>query len=79
MKEAGEEGIGTFITVEHHSPALVNETVIFEAEVESIKGNEIICSYNAKVGKRSIASGRQGQKILKKEKIKSIFEKLKNG
>lgn len=79
MKENDEEGIGTFITVKHHSPALIGETVNFEAVVERIKGNEIICAYEASVGKRLIASGRQGQKILKKEKIKELFEKAKHG
>lgn len=79
MKEADEEGIGTFITVEHHAPALVNEKVEFEAVVESIEGNEIICGYKAKAGSRLVASGRQGQKILKKVKINDIFEKLKHG
>lgn len=79
MKEADEEGIGTFITVEHHSPALVGERVNFEAVVESISGNEIICGYKAGVNERLIASGRQGQKILRKDKIKGVFENLKRG
>ena len=79
IKEADEEGIGTFITVDHHSPALINEIVNFEAVVESIKGNEIICSYQAMVAERLIASGRQGQKVLKKTKINELFEKLRHG
>lgn len=79
MKDADEEGIGTFVTVEHHSPALPGETVIFEAVVESIRGNEIICRYKARAGKRLIASGRQGQKILKKAKIAELFKALQHG
>ncbi len=76
MKEADEEGIGTFLYVNHHAPALVNETVVFTATIESINGNEIICSFAAHVGTRLIASGRQGQKILKKEKIERLFNSL---
>ncbi len=76
MKEADEEGIGTFVHVNHHAPALVNETVVFTATIESINGNEIICSFAAHVGTRLIASGRQGQKILKKEKIERLFNAL---
>jgi len=79
MKDTDEEGIGAFINVEHHSPALVGEPVDFEATVESIRGNEIICSFEAKAGGRLVASGRQGQRILKKEKINSLFEKLRHG
>lgn len=76
MKEADEEGIGTFLHVQHHSPALVNETVVFEAVLESVEGNAIICSFQAHVGQRLIASGRTGQKILKKEKLERLFTSL---
>jgi len=76
MKEEDEEGIGTFLTIEHQSPSLVNNQVIFTAAVERLTKNEIICSYEAKVGERLIAFGKQGQKILKKEKINQIFNSL---
>ncbi len=76
MKEADEEGIGTFVTVQHQSPALENSTVEFEATVKSIQKNEIICTYTAKVGERLIASGEQGQKILKKTRLEQLFGSL---
>jgi len=79
MKEENEEGIGTFITVEHHSPAMVGEKVEFTATLASVKKNEIICGYKARAGKRLIASGRQKQKIIKKKKIATIFKKLQRG
>lgn len=76
MKEEHEEGIGTFLSIEHQSPALENSMVVFTAKIESIDKNEIICTYEAKVGERCVAVGRQGQKILKKEKINQIFNTL---
>ncbi len=76
MKEAHEEGIGTFLSIEHKSPAKIGSTVTFTATVESITGNEIICSYQAMVEKRVIASGRQGQKIIAKEKLEKLFNSL---
>lgn len=76
MREADEEGIGTFVTVEHRSPALIGQEVVFTATVESITGNHIICAYEAWVGDRLIASGRQGQKILKKERIRQLFDSI---
>jgi predicted thioesterase len=76
MKEDDEEGVGTFLTVQHHSPAKVKDHVTFEAVVESIQGNEIICHYTAKVNDRLIADGKQGQKILKKTKIQLLFGTL---
>ena len=45
MKEEDEEGIGTFLSIKHHSPALLGQTVDFTASVKSMEGNEIICSY----------------------------------
>ncbi len=79
MKEDDEEGIGTFLTIQHHSPALLGSRVRFNARVKSVVGHEIICEYKAFVGDRLIASGEQGQKILKKEKIARLFAGLKNG
>jgi predicted thioesterase len=79
MKEDDEEGIGVFVSVHHESPAMVGETVDFEAVLESVAGNEVICSFSAFAGARKIARGRQGQKILKKKKIDALFESFKNG
>ena len=76
MKENDEEGIGTFITVHHHSPAMVGEKVTIYSTVKSIIKNEIICTYEAKCGERIIATGETGQKILKKEKIEKIFSTI---
>ena len=77
MKEEGEEGIGTSITVAHHSPALVGQEVIFTATLTEVNRNEVITEYVAKVGDRLIASGRQGQKILPREKLDRLFDSLK--
>lgn len=76
MKEPDEEGIGTFLHVDHHSPALVGQLVRFTATLKHMIGNHVVCTYQAHVGERLIASGETGQKILKKEKIKAIFTKL---
>lgn len=76
MKEEGEEGIGTFIEVEHASPAIVGQEVVFTATLDEVKGNSVICSFEASVGDRLIAKGRTGQKILPKDKIDRIFAAL---
>lgn len=77
MKEEDEEGIGTSLSIVHLSPALIGETVTIAATAKSILKNEIICSYEARVGDRLIATGEQGQKILKKDRIEGIFNNLK--
>lgn len=76
MKEADEEGIGTFIEVRHASPAKVGAKIDFFAKLESVVRNEIICSFVAKCGDRIIAEGRTGQKILKKEKLNAIMSAI---
>jgi fluoroacetyl-CoA thioesterase len=77
MKEAEEEGIGTFLNISHKSPALIGSNVEFTATVKSIQKNEIICTFIAKVGNRIIAEGEQGQKIIAKQKLEKIFAELK--
>ncbi len=73
MKEEDEEGVGTFLSIEHKSPARIGEKVILHATIESITGNELICIIEARSGDRIIASGKTGQKMLKKEKLKKLF------
>jgi len=78
MLEEGEEGIGTHLNIKHLSPALLGEVVEIIAEYNGIEEREIICKYEAKVGDRLVAKGTTGQKILQKEKLAKIFDKLSN-
>lgn len=73
MKNEDEEGIGTFVDVKHVSPALVGETVIFEATLEEVKDHAVNCTFTATVEDRVIATGRTGQKVIRKEKLEQIF------
>lgn len=77
MKEEGEEGIGTGITVEHLSPALIGEEVLFRATLIAINGNEVHNSYEVTVGARLIARGEQKQKIVGKSKLAALFDSLR--
>ncbi|NSL88184.1 thioesterase family protein [Chitinophaga solisilvae] len=76
MKEEGEEGIGTQLSVDHVSPALQGSEVVFTATITALQGNEIICRYEARCNNRLIATGTQSQKILKKEKLERLFSSL---
>jgi fluoroacetyl-CoA thioesterase len=75
MRDEDEEGVGTFLNIEHKAPAFVGEEILFTGTVEKIRDHELICSFEARVGNRLIAKGQTGQKILKKEKINKLFEK----
>jgi predicted thioesterase len=76
IKDDDEEGIGTFVQVDHHAPALVGEEVTYEAVIDELYKNVVGCTFAAYVGKRLIASGRTGQKVLKKEKLEALFKAL---
>ncbi len=76
MKEEDEEGIGTFLTINHVSPALVGSEIKITSVIKSIERNEIVCSYEVKCGERLVAHGEQGQKILKKAKLERLFAEL---
>lgn len=73
MKDAGEEGIGTFLEIRHEGPAFIGEEIVIKGVYEAMAGVELRCSFEARVGERIIARGKTGQKILTLEKIRSIF------
>lgn len=73
MRDEDEEGVGTFLSIDHQGPAFVGEEVRIVAQVESLTGNELICTYTASTDKRLVAAGKTGQKILKREKLKKLF------
>lgn len=77
MREEDEEGIGTKVSVTHHSPAFTGEEVIITGTIIHLAHHEILCSYEAKVGRRLVATGETGQKILKREKFERLFSHAK--
>ena len=77
MKEAGEEGIGTGLTIEHLGPAFPGEEVLFESTLTEINRTEVVSAFKASVGDRPVAQGIQKQKVLPVEKLNRLFEKAK--
>ncbi|GAA4428140.1 hypothetical protein GCM10023188_12090 [Pontibacter saemangeumensis] len=78
LKEEDEEGIGTFLSINHIAPAFEGEALEVRATLEKIEGQEVICSFLARVGERLVATGETGQKILKKEKLARILAPRKS-
>lgn len=72
MKEDDEEGVGTMLSIEHKTPAFVGDEILFTATVEKVERNELICIIEAKTENRTIATGKTGQKMLKREKTKGF-------
>lgn len=78
-REDHEEGIGTYVSVEHLAGALPGAPIDFTATVEEMRGNTLVCSWEAHEQERIIARGRQIQKILTRDRLQSIFESLPRG
>jgi predicted thioesterase len=75
LRDDDEEGIGTFVEVEHKAPAFEGDEITFKGYIDEIKGNELVCTVLVHSDGRLIAAGKTGQKILKREKIKTLFQK----
>ena len=73
MKESDEEGVGTFLEITHRTPAFVGETIVITATVKSLTGNELLCDIEVKCVDRIIATGKTGQRMLKKDRLNAIF------
>lgn len=76
MLEEGEEGVGSYVSVEHKAPARVGETVTLTATLMWIEGRAIRCSYQAHVGSRLVAQGEQEQRIIWKERFDQLLSEL---
>ncbi len=75
MKEDHEEGVGTFLNIKHHSPALPQEQVVIKATMVSLVKNELTCDIEVTVDDRLIATGQTGQKMLTKSRLEEILRK----
>lgn len=73
MKEEDEEGIGVRLCIDHLSPAFIGAKVRIIAKLEKVEKNNVVCTFEAFSKDQVIARGEQVQKILKKKKIKAIF------
>jgi predicted thioesterase len=74
MKEAGEEGIGTLLQIEHLYPAPLGSTVTFTAQFATLEKNHLICTWEAHANGQLIARGKTGQKIINKAKFDALLE-----
>ncbi|MEZ4825647.1 MAG: hypothetical protein R3C61_05030 [Bacteroidia bacterium] len=66
MLEPGEEGVGSYLSISHLSPAPLHAKVRIVATLESVNGREVVCNYEVFWGEKKIATGKQIQKIIRK-------------
>ena len=76
MKEAGEEGVGSFLSVEHLYPAPLHSKVRIEATLVEVIKNEVVCTWEAFANGHLIGKGRQIQKILNKSRFDALIQSI---
>ncbi len=81
MLEPGEQGVGSYVSVEHVAPAPLGARVTFTATLLAVEGNRIRCRYAAHAegaeGPRLIAKGEQEQRILDAARFAQTIARLK--
>ncbi len=77
MKEAGEEGVGSYVSVRHLAPAPLGTAVRLVARLERVEGNAVWCSWQCWAGERLIAEGEQEQRILDHARFAALIDRLK--
>ena len=76
MKEAGEEGIGSYLSIQHLYPAPLGSKVRIEATLQEVTGNRIRCSFIAFANGHKIAEGKQEQRIIGKSKFDDLIKSI---
>lgn len=71
-----EEGIGARVVVDHRNPAGIGTRVRIRAELTEVRHNRAICRVTAWDKDRLLGEGEQVQVVMKKDKLKKLFEKL---
>ena len=70
-----EQGIGSFISIDHCAPAPVGKTVFVEAIISEIDESSVVCTLSAKIDSLVCATGKQVQRVLPCSIIDSLIEK----
>ena len=76
MLEEGEQGIGTYLSVNHRYPAPLKSKVKIVASLEYVKKNVVHCSYEAFANGLLIADGEQTQKIIKMDRFNELLASI---
>lgn len=75
--EADEEGIGSGLTIHHHSPALIGQELEVVATATRVRSHHLATSFEIRHGSRLIASGEVHQVVVPKTKVEEIHDLAK--
>ncbi|MBI5060659.1 thioesterase [candidate division KSB1 bacterium] len=75
--EPDEEGIGSGLTIHHHSPALAGQEIDIIVTATRCRAHHLAASYEILHGDRLIANGEVHQVILAKTRVQEIHRTAK--
>lgn len=73
--EEHEEGIGSHISIDHLAPTPIGHTIRLVAKAIDVGDSTVVCEVTAYDGDRVVGRGKQVQRILPKDKLKSLIER----
>lgn len=76
MKEEGEEGVGSYLSIEHLYPAPLGSSVRIVATLDQVHGRQVDCSYEAFANGHLIARGTQSQQILDHARFSKLIASI---
>jgi fluoroacetyl-CoA thioesterase len=71
--DAGEEGIGAHLTIDHLAPTPVGHTVRVVAVATDVAPTAVVCECTAYDGDRVVGRGRQVQRVLPRQKLDALI------
>ncbi|MDA8353047.1 MAG: thioesterase [Firmicutes bacterium] len=75
--EAGEEGVGGAISLQHRAPAPVGKEVTFSAVATEVSDSRVVCRVEARHDRGVVGEGTFTQAILPKQKILKRIEAMR--
>ena len=72
--EDGEQGIGSFLSLDHVKPAPVGAAVIVEATISELDGTTVVCEIVATIRGNMCATGKQIQRVLSTSTISRLID-----
>jgi predicted thioesterase len=75
--EPDEEGIGSGLTIQHHSPALIGQELEIVATTTRVRAHHLATAFKILHGERLIATGEVHQVVVLKAKVEEIHEHAK--
>jgi predicted thioesterase len=76
--EPDEEGIGSGLTIQHHSPALIGQELEIVATSARVRAHHLATTFEIRHGERLIASGEVHQVVVPKTKVEEIHDLAKS-